>query len=578
MLKEVRSLLEQSIASIEEVDKAIRQNNIVFQVHHIRHQNHGDIASNVAMLLSKSLRADSRQVAKKILNNLPLSDLVERVEVAGPGFINFFLTNEAWSKVIKDIQVNGAAYGCSNEGKDKHVLIEYVSSNPTGPLHVGHGRGAAYGDALARIFRATGFTTECEYYINDAGRQIDILVLSVWLRYLELLGKSFTFPDGAYQGDYIVDLANNLLEQDGDLHCGNLGALMQSLPSSLDSKIDLLVTRMKEQLNNEAFSKIRTLAVDKIVSSIEKDLRQFNVEFDAWYAESSLIKSGALDRVLDKLKTSGHLYQENGAWWFRSSELGDEKDRVVIRANGSHTYFASDIAYHIDKYDRDYDWLINVWGSDHHGYISRIKASMGVLNRNADNLEILTVQFATLYRDGEKIAMSTRSGEFVTLRDLYEEVGVDAARFFYVSHKPEQHMDFDLDLAKTQSSDNPVYYVQYAHARICSVFKQMKNRAITYDLGKANLILLREPQELDLLRSLSRYPEIVNQASRKCEPHQIAYFCRELANDFHTYYNAYPFLESEDSLRLARLSLIDSIRQVLKNSLTLLGVTAPEKM
>tara|TARA_B100000029_G_scaffold133022_1_gene127023 strand:+ start:1372 stop:3108 length:1737 start_codon:yes stop_codon:yes gene_type:complete len=578
MLKEVRSLLEQSIASIEEVDKAIRQNNIVFQVHHIRHQNHGDIASNVAMLLSKSLRADSRQVAKKILNNLPLSDLVERVEVAGPGFINFFLTNEAWSKVIKDIQVNGAAYGCSNEGKDKHVLIEYVSSNPTGPLHVGHGRGAAYGDALARIFRATGFTTECEYYINDAGRQIDILVLSVWLRYLELLGKSFTFPDGAYQGDYIVDLANNLLEQDGDLHCGNLGALMQSLPSSLDSKIDLLVTRMKEQLNNEAFSKIRTLAVDKIVSSIEKDLRQFNVEFDAWYAESSLIKSGALDRVLDKLKTSGHLYQENGAWWFRSSELGDEKDRVVIRANGSHTYFASDIAYHIDKYDRDYDWLINVWGSDHHGYISRIKASMGVLNRNADNLEILTVQFATLYRDGEKIAMSTRSGEFVTLRDLYEEVGVDAARFFYVSHKPEQHMDFDLDLAKTQSSDNPVYYVQYAHARICSVFKQMENRAITYDLGKANLILLREPQELDLLRSLSRYPEIVNQASRKCEPHQIAYFCRELANDFHTYYNAYPFLESEDSLRLARLSLIDSIRQVLKNSLTLLGVTAPEKM
>ena len=578
MLKEVRSLLEQSIASIEEVDKAIRQNNIVFQVHHIRHQNHGDIASNVAMLLSKSLRADSHQVAKKILNNLPLSDLVERVEVAGPGFINFFLTNEAWSKVIKDIQVNGAAYGCSNEGKDKHVLIEYVSSNPTGPLHVGHGRGAAYGDALARIFRATGFTTECEYYINDAGRQIDILVLSVWLRYLELLGKSFTFPDGAYQGDYIVDLANNLLEQDGDLHCGNLGALMQSLPSSLDSKIDLLVTRMKEQLNNEAFSKIRTLAVDKIVSSIEKDLRQFNVEFDAWYAESSLIKSGALDRVLDKLKTSGHLYQENGAWWFRSSELGDEKDRVVIRANGSHTYFASDIAYHIDKYDRDYDWLINVWGSDHHGYISRIKASMGVLNRNADNLEILTVQFATLYRDGEKIAMSTRSGEFVTLRDLYEEVGVDAARFFYVSHKPEQHMDFDLDLAKTQSSDNPVYYVQYAHARICSVFKQMENRAITYDLGKANLILLREPQELDLLRSLSRYPEIVNQASRKCEPHQIAYFCRELANDFHTYYNAYPFLESEDSLRLARLSLIDSIRQVLKNSLTLLGVTAPEKM
>jgi len=578
MLKEVRSLLIKSITSIEEVDKAIKQNNVAFQVDHIRHQNHGDIASNVAMLLSKSLRADPRQIAKKIVNNLPFSELVERVEIAGPGFINFFLTNEAWSKVIRNIQINGAAYGCSDEGKDQHVLIEYVSSNPTGPLHVGHGRGAAYGDSLARILRATGYTTECEYYINDAGRQIDILALSVWLRYLGLLGESFAFPDGAYQGDYIVDLAHILLEEDGHSHYGNVAWLMQSLPSAPDSKIDLMVSRMKEQVDSEGFSRIQALAVDKIVSSINKDLRQFNVEFETWYSESSLIKSGALDEALDKLKTSGYLYQKNSAWWFRSSDLGDEKDRVVIRTNGSHTYFAADIAYHIDKYDRGYDWLINVWGSDHHGYISRIKASIGALNRNPNDLEILTVQFATLYRDGEKIAMSTRSGEFVTLRDLYEEVGVDAARFFYASHKPEQHMDFDLDLAKTQSSDNPVYYVQYAHARICSVFKKMENRAITYDLSKANLIFLSEPQELDLLRSLSRYPEIVSQASRKCEPHQIAYFCRELANDFHTYYNAYPFLESEDNLRLARLSLIDSIRQVLKNSLDLLGVTAPDKM
>ena len=353
---------------------------------------------------------------------------------------------------------------------------------------------------------------------------------------------------------------------------------MCSLPVDTDARIDLLISRMKKFIQKESFSSIQNFVIGALVSNIEEDLHRFNVKFDTWYSERSLIQSGALAKMIARLKVAGFLYQREGAWWFRSADLGDQKDRVVIRANGTHTYFATDIAYHMAKLDRGFDQLINVWGSDHHGYIGRMKAAIAALDKNPDDLTVLTVQFAALYRDGEKVSMSTRTGEFVTLRELYEEVGIDAARFFYVLRKPEQHMDFDLDLAKTQSNDNPVYYVQYAHARICSVFRQLEDRNISVNLDQADTGLLREPQELNLLRLLSSYPEIVSQAARNYEPHQIAYITRDLANDIHTYYNAYPFIASEEPLRLARLSLIDATRQVLENALSLLGVAAPTSM
>ena len=578
MLKEVRSLLSMSMSSLAEDDKLLSGCNPVFHVDHIRKKGHGDIASNIALVLSKPLATSPLVLAKRIVDRIPSSPFVDHIEIAGPGFINFFLNFEAWSQVIRDIRSSGESYGCSKEGLGQRVLIEFVSSNPTGPLHVGHGRGAAYGDALSRVLQAVGYTTESEYYINDAGRQTDILALSVWLRYLELCGEMVQFPDGAYQGNYILEIAESLGKQDGNAHHHSPDRIMASLPNKTDARIDLLISRMKECIQKESFSRIQSLAINSLVSGIKEDLSQFNVNFDTWYSENSLVQSGALETMVTRLKNGGFLYEKDGAWWFRSSDLGDEKDRVVIRANGSHTYFATDIAYHMEKLDRGFDQLINVWGSDHHGYISRMKAAIAALDRNPNDLTVLTVQFAALYRDGEKVSMSTRSGEFITMRELFEEVGLDAARFFYVLRKPEQHMDFDLDLAKTQSNDNPVYYVQYAHARICSVFRQLQERGIPFDLHDADISVLSEVQELDLLRLLSRYPDVVGQAARKYEPHQIAYFARELANDFHTYYNAYPFINSEDSLRLARLSLIDATRQILANALKLLGVSAPTTM
>ena len=578
MLKEVRSLLSMSMSSLAEDDKLLSGCNPVFHVDHIRKKGHGDIASNIALVLSKPLATSPLVLAKRIVDRIPSSPFVDHIEIAGPGFINFFLNFEAWSQVIRDIRSSGESYGCSKEGLGQRVLIEFVSSNPTGPLHVGHGRGAAYGDALSRVLQAVGYTTESEYYINDAGRQTDILALSVWLRYLELCGEMVQFPDGAYQGNYILEIAESLGKQDGNAHHHSPDRIMASLPNKTDARIDLLISRMKECIQKESFSRIQSLAINSLVSGIKEDLSQFNVNFDTWYSENSLVQSGALETMVTRLKNGGFLYEKDGAWWFRSSDLGDEKDRVVIRANGSHTYFATDIAYHMEKLDRGFDQLINVWGSDHHGYISRMKAAIAALDRNPNDLTVLTVQFAALYRDGEKVSMSTRSGEFITMRELFEEVGLDAARFFYVLRKPEQHMDFDLDLAKTQANDNPVYYVQYAHARICSVFRQLQERGIPFDLHDADISVLSEVQELDLLRLLSRYPDVVGQAARKYEPHQIAYFARELANDFHTYYNAYPFINSEDSLRLARLSLIDATRQILANALKLLGVSAPTTM
>ena len=578
MLKELHSLLSVAISSLGKSQMAASEEMPSFHIEHTRQKDHGDLASNIALVFAKHLSIKPRDLAEMIVQHLPRSPLIRRTEIAGPGFINFFLAPEAWTSLIEEIRTTGYSFVTSQIGAGQRILVEFVSSNPTGPLHVGHGRGAAYGDALVRVLRASGYTTESEYYINDAGRQMDILALSIWFRYLEMCGERVLFPEGAYQGGYISDIATILYHEDGKKHHCSVEDLVSATPSELDAAVDVMIVRMKETLKTDGFARIQRLGAAVMISDIKEDLRSFGVEFNAWFSEKSLLDSGTLNKAISRLMDDQHLYEKDGAWWFQSSSFGDEKDRVITRANGNHTYFATDIAYHMEKLGRGFDQLINIWGADHHGYVSRLKAAINALGRKPDALIVLLVQFASLYRAGEKVAMSTRSGDFVSLRQLQEEVGTDAARFFYLLRKPDQHMEFDLELAKLQSSDNPVYYVQYAHARICSVFRQLNERGINFDLGQANIGLLIEDQELDLLRLLSRYPEVVAKSARTYEPHQVAYFVRELANNFHVYYNAHPFISAREDLRIARLSLIDATRQVLANALKLLGVSAPQSM
>jgi len=578
MRDEVCRLLNEALASLASDGVLSTDSAPVVQVERSKSAEHGDFASNLAMVLAKSAGMKPRDLAEKICAALPASAVIARTEIAGPGFINIFLATDAYHELPDRIREQGAAYGTSTIGQGRRVMVEFVSANPTGPLHVGHGRGAAYGDALARVLRAAGFDAISEYYINDAGRQMDILAVSVWLRYLELCGETVAFPSAAYQGDYIFDIAATLHREDQIAYQTAASTLFDGLPSEDDALLDELIARAKDTLGKDGFHRVHGLARDTLVDDIRSDLQQFGVDYQAWFSEQSLIDSGAVQAAVDALKKNQFLYEKDGAWWFRTTDFGDEKDRVVLRANGNHTYFATDIAYHHNKLERGFEHVINIWGADHHGYIKRVKASMSALGLDADALTVLLVQFAVLYRGGAKVSMSTRSGEFVTLRELREEVGRDAARFFYALRKPDQHMDFDLDLAKTQSSDNPVYYVQYAHARICSVFRQLAEKGINVDLSRADPKQLVEARESDLLQKLSRYPEVVESAARSYEPHQVAYYLRELANDFHTYYNAHPFLAAEEDIRLARLSLIDATRQVLANALGLLGVGAPERM
>ncbi len=556
---------------------AINESEIVIE--RTRDASHGDFASNLALKLSKQVGCNPRQLAQKLVDEIELQGALEKVEIAGPGFINFYLSKDAYLNLIDSIREQKTEYGKSDFGQGRRVMVEFVSTNPTGPLHVGHGRGAAYGDALARVLSAAGFDTHSEYYINDAGRQMDILALSVWLRYLEAHGQVVSFPENAYQGGYIKDVAQQLVDSDGDAFVAEADQLFSDLPEDLELSIDELITRCKSGLGAKNYRVVFDAACNSQVDDIKQDLAEFGVEFDEWFSERSLVDNGDIARSIERLQENGHMFEDNGAQWFRSTRFGDEKDRVVTRANGANTYFASDIAYHYSKAERGFDKIINIFGSDHHGYIKRILASFEALGNDPQRLQFLLVQFAILYRGTEKVSMSTRGGKFVSLRELRDEVGNDAARFFYVLRKPDQHMDFDLDLAKSQSSENPVYYIQYAHARICSVFRQLKEKNLeTLDDATADYRLLKESQELDLLKILSRFPEVVELAASRCEPHQLAYYLRDLANAFHTYYNAHPFLASEDRVRLARLGLIDAARQVICNGLDMLGVSAPETM
>ncbi len=551
-----------------------------------RDSRFGDFACNVALTLAKAARRKPRELAELIVARLPESAKVARAEIAGPGFINFFITAEAQRAVVGEVLAAGEAYGRSTIGAGKRVQVEFVSANPTGPLHVGHGRGAAYGATVADLLAAAGFAVHREYYVNDAGRQMDILGTSIWLRYLELCGEQFPFPSNGYKGDYVFDISADLHRLYGDRFHRSQAELLADLPAdepaggNKEEHIDALIARAKGLLGMADYRVVFDLGLDTILSDIRQDLESFGVVYEEWYSERSLVESGKVDQAIQRLQAAGHLYEKEGALWFRSTDFGDEKDRVVVRDNGVKTYFASDIAYHMEKLERGFERVIDVWGADHHGYVPRVKAALQALGDDPSKLDVLLVQFAILYRGGERAQMSTRSGEFVTLRELRQEVGNDAARFFYVMRKCEQHLDFDLDLAKSQSSDNPVYYIQYAHARIHSVMRQLAEKQLSYERGAGlkQLALLSESHEQALITTLSRYPEVVEDAALSHEPHQLAHYLRELANDFHTYYNAHQFLVDASGLRDARLALIEAVRQVIANGLGLLGVTAPETM
>lgn len=559
-------------------------------VENTRDKAHGDLATNLAMMLTKAAGMPPRALAEKmvaVIESMQDRGAVAKVEIAGPGFINFFMQDNAKFAVVEQVFAQGADFGRCNVGQGRSVLVEFVSANPTGPLHVGHGRGAAYGASVSSLLEVAGFEVAREYYVNDAGRQMDILATSVWLRYLSLCGEEFAFPSNGYKGAYIFDIAAELKREQGESLrkpvfevftgvCADEG----QTDGDKEKHIDDLIAKAKNLLGANHYETVFNLALNTILEDIKEDLQGFNVTFENWFSERSLLESGVIDAALEKLQKAGKIYEQGGALWFKSTEYGDEKDRVVVRDNGLKTYFASDIAYHFNKLERGFDILIDIWGSDHHGYIPRVKAAMQAMETNPDALQVLLVQFAVLYRGGEKLAMSTRSGEFVTLRELREEVGADAARFFYVQRKSEQHMDFDLDLAKSQSNDNPVYYIQYAYARIARVLELAAEKGWQVDLeaGKAGLNALDLEQETDLAVQLAKYPETIARAALAYEPHQIAYYLKDLAHGLHSYYNACQFLVEDEGVRNARLTLILAVQQVLKNGLAILGVSAPEKM
>lgn len=540
--------------------------------------SHGDYACSLAMLLAKPMRKPPREIAQTLVAALPASEVVEKVEIAGAGFINIFITTAAKQAIVNAVLQTADDYGRLTLGAGRKIQVEFVSANPTGPLHVGHGRGAAYGASLANVLDAAGYSVIREYYVNDAGRQMDILALSTWLRYLELRGANLVFPANAYQGSYVRDMAQQINSAHGGKFVHPVEDALANVPSfadDADAHLDALISNCKKLLG-EDYAYIHNHALTEQLGDCRNDLAEFGVHFDDWFSEQSLFDSGMVARAVGLLKAGGHLYEQDGAQWFRSTSFGDEKDRVVQRDNGLYTYFASDIAYHLNKYERGFDRIINIWGADHHGYIARVKGALNALGLDSDKLTIALVQFAVLYRNGEKTSMSTRSGEFVTLRELREEVGNDATRFFYVMRKSDQHLDFDLDLAKSKSNENPVYYVQYAHARVHSVLEQWAGNP--GNLQDANVELLDSDYEKTLLQQLIDYPQVIENAACDLAPHLIAFYLKELAADFHSYYNAARFLVEDEAVRLARLALIVATAQVMRNGLGLLGVSAPEKM
>ena len=569
--------IESGIAKIPKIKKMNQQNIISDSVERTRDYKHGDFTSNIAMRAAKSLRKNPRALAEEIADNIPQDKLINKIEIAGPGFINFHLDNSAYHLEIRDILYNKKK---SNQKKEK-ILLEFVSANPTGPLHVGHGRHAAYGASLGNILEAVGYDVTREYYVNDAGRQMDILCISVIIHLLKKKNIKIKMPSSGYQGQYIKTISETI-KQKIKIDQTILSKFLPSIDDAEDPEkyIDDLIDNTKNIIGIKDFNKIRNQSLESIKSGIRVDLEEFGVIFDSWFSEQKLENKGDIDKVLKILDENNYLFEKEGAIWFKAKDHGDEKDRVVVRENKNKTYFTSDIVYHHDKKVRGYDVLIDILGSDHHGYIARVKAGLEAMNHNPNDLQVELVQFVSLFRDGEKLSMSTRSGEFVTLRQLREEVGNDAARFFYIMRSNEQHLDFDLELAKSKSNENPVYYIQYAHARIASVLRQLKEQSLYHDKenGSSNLDLLSTKKERNLMVALSKYYEVINTAAKNRSPHSLAQYLRDLANEFHSYYNDSTFIVNDENLRDARLSLIIATQIIISSGCELLGVSSPSSM
>ncbi|MEJ2255490.1 MAG: arginine--tRNA ligase [Woeseiaceae bacterium] len=582
MKRIVADILTSALDQLGELAEAASELAIESTIERTRDPQHGEFASNIAMRLAKPARKNPREIATQIVAAIGDNDAVSKVDIAGPGFINFYLSPGAFHAELESIIELGDTYGRQAPREAPKIHLEFVSANPTGPLHVGHGRGASYGATVGNLLEAAGYSVHREYYVNDAGRQMDILGASVWLRWLEARGVEVPFPQGGYRGDYIRDIAIEI--DTSGMEPPDAAAVTAGLPENTeenaDAYVDALVVRCKELHGEDGFDRIRQQALESIRDEIRDDLAEFGVLYDEWFSEQSLTKSNRVDDALAVLEERGMLYKKDGATWFPSTEFGDDKDRVVVRDNGVKTYFASDIAYHFDKRERGYDHLIDVLGADHHGYVTRVRGGLEAMGYEADDLEVQFIQFVTLYRSGERVQMGTRSGQFDTLRQLREEVGNDAARFYYVMRSNDQHLDFDLDVAKSQSNDNPVYYIQYAHARVASVFRQLAEKSLDWNpsAGRSNLGLLIESQEKALMTMLSRYPEVLELAANNRAPQHMVHYLRDLANDFHTYYNAHAFIVDDANLRDARLYLVSATQIVIANGLAILGVSAPEKM
>ena len=573
LVRILEDLYGDSHLNIDELKINLQENN---------DKKHGDLASNIALILAKPLKKNPQEIANSIRDSFITDEEITKIEVAGPGFINFFLSTKTHSEVLNEISAKKELFGKS-ETKNQNVLIEYVSSNPTGPLHVGHGRGAAFGSVLGALLKEAGFKVDEEYYVNDFGRQMNILAASLWLRYAQLLNESITMIENGYQGEYLISIAEKLKEDHSDKFYRNYDSIVELLKTEIqDDEIftDSVVVAIQSALEND-FNFLRDFALQAILELIKRDLLDFGVEHNFWFSESSLYdikenQASQVDLAIEDLKSRGFVYEKENALWFKSSEFGDDKDRVLKRGNGEYTYFASDVAYHSKKYDRGYDRVINIWGSDHHGYTPRVQAAMEATNRDPEKLEIVYIQFANLLRAGKKVTMSTRSGEFITLRELMDEVTTEAARFFYINRKADQHLDFDLDLAKDQSKDNPLYYIQYAHARICSVLK--KSNAQIMDLEHADLTLLDTEKEIEIQKTLNQYPALIERAAKSSEPHLLCYYLKDLSGLFHSYYNSEKFIIEDKKLMASRLFLLKGVKQVLANGLSILGIKAPEEM
>ena len=582
----VESLVAQGLQTLAGQGVLTLPEGVRYTVERTRDPSHGDFASNVAMVLGKGAGMAPRAFAEKLITALPPSAQLAKVDIAGPGFINFTLVAGHQFSIVKTIHEKKAAFARPNVGNGAKVLIEFVSANPTGPMHVGHGRGAAYGSALANVMAATGYQVEREYYINDAGRQADVLAVSLWLRYLELLGEKVAIPSRAYPSNYVIDNAKLLLQKHGDKFKRPYADVIRDIPADSnedgdaakivkEKHLDALIERTKQLLGAD-YRTVQDCGLNEQLGAIKATLEKLNVKFDRWYSERTLVDSGAVESTLKRLREKDAVYEKDGAIWLKTEAHGDEKDRVLIKKDGALTYFTPDIAYHLDKLDRGYDLLIDVWGADHHGYIARMRAAIEQLSGKGKQFHVALIQFVTLSSG----RMGKRSGNFVTLNDLIDEAGADATRFFYLTRSPEQHLEFDIELARSQSKDNPVYYIQMAHARICSVFRNAAEKGLSYDaqLGLEHIHTLEHPKTSSVATLLAQYPEILAAASRNEAPHMLTHYLNDLATDFHSWYNDDKVLVDDAIARNTRMVLCEATCIVLADGLAMLGVSAPEQM